>query len=626
MEITKVLGTVAMVPKGEYDAEEYYEYLNVVTYNGSSYMARKSSHGVLPTNDEYWQLVAQKAARTYQSVADMKSDDDLKEGMVTETLGYYEANDGGAATYKVRSKEASDVDNGGSLIVLNDYFVAEMIVDGEVNVLTWGVKRKNAASQTNINKLLSYYSSGNISIYFPAGEYYLTETIYLPTKTRIRGDGGATTLSWYGSSNTYMICIPKGRLYCMLHDLCFDGRSLAYGIYDNEPSGSGSNGVRSKIFNLVMNNMKIGIRMAAMGSEFHNILCNGSRQYNDDTTIGFYITGTDNFVNSCRVQTFGVGMHITGSNNRLFTIKTCVNGTGTIIENCTSGFYNIDLQENYKDNLLLNNISESQFIISNQNAGIDDHYLNGTDLQYSLIKMTNCKSTTINGTLGARTKLGSGSCGNEKYALYIDKKCTNITGNFTYRFVLSNETIKLDKPLFYCVETETNKITVNNEQLNGQATFSNASITNVLVSGAVQSISYTDNVITQSFKTTTVIDNISNPPNSAMFSLANMNEPMIIEMKSDTLYFVRGAIQFASITKNKYYSVTYGMDWSSIATKDGSILKIFFDGLDAIYNEHLSEIEEYLGGEVERVLLMVAANATQYNDNKITIRVGTYSN
>lgn len=60
MEITKVLGTVAMVPKGEYDAEEYYEYLNVVTYNGSSYMAKKSSTGVLPTNDEYWQLCSEK--------------------------------------------------------------------------------------------------------------------------------------------------------------------------------------------------------------------------------------------------------------------------------------------------------------------------------------------------------------------------------------------------------------------------------------------------------------------------------------------------------------------------------------------------------------------------------------
>ena len=58
MEITKVLGTVAMVPKGEYDAEEYYEYLNVVTYNYSSYIAKKASSGILPTNDEYWQLVA----------------------------------------------------------------------------------------------------------------------------------------------------------------------------------------------------------------------------------------------------------------------------------------------------------------------------------------------------------------------------------------------------------------------------------------------------------------------------------------------------------------------------------------------------------------------------------------
>lgn len=60
MEITKVIGTVAMVPKGEYNLEENYEYLNVISYDGSSYIAKRASKGVPPTNTEYWQLCSRK--------------------------------------------------------------------------------------------------------------------------------------------------------------------------------------------------------------------------------------------------------------------------------------------------------------------------------------------------------------------------------------------------------------------------------------------------------------------------------------------------------------------------------------------------------------------------------------
>lgn len=52
--IYKTLGTVAMTPKGEYDSSAYYEYLNIVVYEGSSYVAKQSAHGILPTNENYW--------------------------------------------------------------------------------------------------------------------------------------------------------------------------------------------------------------------------------------------------------------------------------------------------------------------------------------------------------------------------------------------------------------------------------------------------------------------------------------------------------------------------------------------------------------------------------------------
>lgn len=58
--ITNVLGIVGMDNKGEYNENTYYEKLNVVSYNGSSYCAKDSVHNILPTDTTKWQLIASK--------------------------------------------------------------------------------------------------------------------------------------------------------------------------------------------------------------------------------------------------------------------------------------------------------------------------------------------------------------------------------------------------------------------------------------------------------------------------------------------------------------------------------------------------------------------------------------
>lgn len=57
------LGIVGIKNMGEYSSQTQYEKLNVVTYQGSSYCALKSSIGVLPTDTEYWQLYAEKGEK-----------------------------------------------------------------------------------------------------------------------------------------------------------------------------------------------------------------------------------------------------------------------------------------------------------------------------------------------------------------------------------------------------------------------------------------------------------------------------------------------------------------------------------------------------------------------------------
>lgn len=57
---TKILGKVVITPKGEFNEATTYQKLDVVSYQGSSYICLQETTGNLPTNTEYWQLIAQK--------------------------------------------------------------------------------------------------------------------------------------------------------------------------------------------------------------------------------------------------------------------------------------------------------------------------------------------------------------------------------------------------------------------------------------------------------------------------------------------------------------------------------------------------------------------------------------
>lgn len=54
------LGKILMTPKGAYDSTVAYEFLDIVSYNGGSYVCKKAGTGNVPTNTEYWQLIAEK--------------------------------------------------------------------------------------------------------------------------------------------------------------------------------------------------------------------------------------------------------------------------------------------------------------------------------------------------------------------------------------------------------------------------------------------------------------------------------------------------------------------------------------------------------------------------------------
>lgn len=58
---TTILGKVSITPKGAWKANASYERLDAVSYNGSSFLARRSNQNVVPTEGDDWQMMAEKA-------------------------------------------------------------------------------------------------------------------------------------------------------------------------------------------------------------------------------------------------------------------------------------------------------------------------------------------------------------------------------------------------------------------------------------------------------------------------------------------------------------------------------------------------------------------------------------
>ena len=74
----QILGRVSIILKGEYNSTTNYQKLDIVSYNGSSYACLKESVGVLPTDTNYWQLVAEKGEQGIQGVQGIQGERGLQ--------------------------------------------------------------------------------------------------------------------------------------------------------------------------------------------------------------------------------------------------------------------------------------------------------------------------------------------------------------------------------------------------------------------------------------------------------------------------------------------------------------------------------------------------------------------
>lgn len=177
--------------------EDYFENLDVQEEINNK-LDEMAEQGVLADIiSEYLNSIAIFA---FDSVTDMKASENLVNGSYARTTGYYSANDGGGALYKIRTVTNDDTIDEAFIIEMNDssnQLVAELIIDNnEVNIAQLGGKKADADNKYDNKAYIDKYiaklgNSGNnrLRLYIPSGVWYFSPTsLYYPDGFYVYGD------------------------------------------------------------------------------------------------------------------------------------------------------------------------------------------------------------------------------------------------------------------------------------------------------------------------------------------------------------------------------------------------------------------------------------------------------
>ena len=242
----------------------------------------------------------------YNSVDEMRASETAIAGRPCVTLGYYEPNDGGGAIYIIRSKKENDVDDGGSTLVLDNENVAELIIDGAVNVKQFGAKGDGVCDETiMIQNALNKADT----VIIPKGTYMVDATTNLKLTDRknmhITIMAGAEIKAITTDASHYYVF---ALLRCT--NVVIDGGGTITGDTDTHTGSDGEWGYGIQIYhctNIVVKDLEI------------------QKMWGDGVYIGDYIDGQqcENItVRDCYIH-----------NNRRQGISICY-AAGVLVDNC----------------------------------------------------------------------------------------------------------------------------------------------------------------------------------------------------------------------------------------------------------------------------------------------------
>ena len=217
-----------------------------------------------------------KAIFGYDTVADMKSAENLIDGSYARTLGYHSLNDNGGALYKIREITNSDTVDEMLLIAIGEDLVAELIVFDKVNVDQLGAYGDNSHDDLDsIEKALTSFKT----VEFSNKTYKLSETITASYVKSIVGNN--STIQYYGTSDMLVLtqCNIKGMTFKYTGNESIDGVEILNAkhiVIENNIFDGFNN-------NLIMANHQYS---KVINNEFKNWGTNGLYMYNSSADLG----------------------------------------------------------------------------------------------------------------------------------------------------------------------------------------------------------------------------------------------------------------------------------------------------------------------------------------------------
>ena len=395
----------------------------------------------------------------FDNVASMKTATNLINGSYAKTLGYYAKNDGGGATYKIRTITNDDVVNEMDIIELaDDTLIAELVIENNtINMKQVGCSSEVADNSTIINTMISKYCNeyiGNKDIYFPADTYPITHAIEIE-KGHFTFNGGLATIK-QNADNTPIIefTYPSSPLYTAkvtLKDITLEfanqqTKSNGYGIkfdhmvyqsnFENitviKPYiGIGTNSSLDEslwkiswkqilINSFYYRGFSLVVTTGAPQNYFENIYlqCAGVTQVGG---CCFYANNLQAVIDNIEVNTNSNGaqfMHLsacsvklgnfvceglTVATNRLFDIVQSTLTVNTIIVTDYNGEF-----------------SDSNALIDNYRSSIDINWIKITKRSGATDNLHIVRNSDVGGDYNHITKIGRiGSSGNQKVSDYV---------------------------------------------------------------------------------------------------------------------------------------------------------------------------------------------------------------
>lgn len=294
------------------------------------------------TTGEVFDIYDDKAVHTYDTVAQMVADTDLVDGEVCRTLGYYAANDGGGALYKIVSVAPT-----AHYETLANGRFAELIYEDIINVKQLGAHGDGVHDDTSvIQAAIDGFPFKRI--FFEDGTYKVSSPIITSATP---SEGVEMLLSRYAviqadatdwTDGDYIINLGgKGSSYDAnsngattgLHGGVIDCNGVANGVLNN-------GGRQFYIRDTDIKHVKgIGIGIIKGNSSADADIANVNIQgTNTAGSRGLSILANDNTFSHLRVNGFETGAYVESNGNVIDTVHVLFNGAYDNYGN-TRGFY-----------------------------------------------------------------------------------------------------------------------------------------------------------------------------------------------------------------------------------------------------------------------------------------------